>query len=226
MNFLLRQLPITGISKNMSASLNNADDDEYNGHWEQLKVALDTVLLNVPGSYPPISYEQVRSSPSPFDFHSLKVTVTSFFFNFITLQMYSAVYKCVCKHFAERLHADLCQHVLQVIQRWSTDLLQLSQAEDDKMPFLVKTDYFLTQFSNALSSIVPLFTYLVRFFLFGLIWIYHEDFSFEFFRIGFTWKVDLIATSNINFSNYLFKICQIATSGIFYVRRSTLKILR
>ena len=43
----------------MSVSLNNADDDEYAAHWEQLKVALDTVLLNVPGSYQPISYEQV-----------------------------------------------------------------------------------------------------------------------------------------------------------------------
>ena len=80
---------------------------------------------------------------------------------FCPLQMYSAVYKCVCKHFAEQLHADLCHHVLQVVQRWSTDLLQLSQAED-KIPFLVKTDYFLSQFSNALSSIVPLFTYLVN----------------------------------------------------------------
>lgn len=120
----------------MSVSLNNTDDDEYTAHWEQLKVALDTVLLNVPGSYQPISYEQ----------------------------MYSAVYKCVCKHFAEQLHADLCNHVLQVVQRWSTDLLQLSQAED-KIPFLVKTDYFLSQFSNALSSIVPLFTYLNRFYV-------------------------------------------------------------
>ena len=50
----------------MSVSLNNADDDEYAAHWEQLKVALDTVLLNVPGSYQPISYEQVRHFFSRF----------------------------------------------------------------------------------------------------------------------------------------------------------------
>ena len=146
----------------MSVSLNNTDDDEYTAHWEQLKVALDTVLLNVPGSYQPISYEQVRHF-----FPRFSHTMNSNTVFFCPFQMYSAVYKCVCKHFAEQLHADLCHHVLQVVQRWSTDLLQLSQAED-KIPFLVKTDYFLSQFSNALSSIVPLFTYLVNMVTFEL----------------------------------------------------------
>ena len=33
--------------------------------------------------------------------------------------MYSAVYKCVCKHQAERLHSDLMCHVESIVKKWS-----------------------------------------------------------------------------------------------------------
>ena len=48
----------------MSAS-DILDEEEYvNTYWPQLKSALDTVLLNAPGTYPPISYEQVKLRPN------------------------------------------------------------------------------------------------------------------------------------------------------------------
>ena len=43
------------------SAIDITDEEEYvNTYWPQLKSALDTVLLNAPGTYPPISYEQVH----------------------------------------------------------------------------------------------------------------------------------------------------------------------
>ena len=75
--------------------------------------------------------------------------------------MYSAVYKCVCKHQAERLYADLIRHVEVILTNWTMDLVKLRQS-NDKMSFVLQAHHVLTQFFTALSSIGPIFTYLVR----------------------------------------------------------------
>ena len=58
--------------------------------WSELRDAIDQMLSHPPGSYKPISYEQ----------------------------MYSAVYKCVCKQYRELLYADLIT-VRTRLAQWS-----------------------------------------------------------------------------------------------------------
>jgi hypothetical protein len=74
--------------------------------------------------------------------------------------MYSAVYKCVCKHQAERLHSDLMCHVESIVKKWSQSLHQLRQS-GDSIGFIREFHQILTQFFSALASIVPIFIYLV-----------------------------------------------------------------
>jgi hypothetical protein len=40
--------------------------------------------------------------------------------------MYSAVYKCVCKQFGDRLYQDLINHVRTKMAEWSRNLSQVS----------------------------------------------------------------------------------------------------
>ena len=74
--------------------------------------------------------------------------------------MYSAVYKCVCKHQAERLYADLMKHVEGVVKEWSSKLEELRQ-KGDIVAFSLEFHRIISQFFTALSSIVPIFIYLV-----------------------------------------------------------------
>ena len=74
--------------------------------------------------------------------------------------MYSAVYKCVCKHQAERLHSDLMCHVESIVKKWSQNLHQLRQ-NGDSIGFVSEFHHILGQFFSALASIVPIFIYLV-----------------------------------------------------------------
>jgi len=40
--------------------------------------------------------------------------------------MYSAVYKCVCKQYGDRLYQDLINHVRTKMAEWSRNLTQVS----------------------------------------------------------------------------------------------------
>jgi len=75
--------------------------------------------------------------------------------------MYSAVYKCVCTHYSERLHGDLVQHIEVILRGWK-DLLQAHLDKNDRPAFIMEADRVLSQFFAALGSIVPIFTYLVK----------------------------------------------------------------
>jgi len=111
-------------------------EEDYTPHWMILKNTLDTVLTQTPGTYKPISYEQ----------------------------MYSAVYKCVCKHHSETLHMDLIQHVEGILKNWSQNL-ESHVRKEDRHNFICEVDSIMNQYFNALSSIVPIFTYLNRFYI-------------------------------------------------------------
>lgn len=77
--------------------------------------------------------------------------------------MYSAVYKCVCKHQAERLHADLMNHVEVIIKKWSESLFAQLRS-NDPIGYISQFHDIIVQFFSALSSIVPIFIYLVSYF--------------------------------------------------------------
>jgi len=111
---------------------NMSPEDYRNVFWSQLKDAIDQMLTHPPGSYKPISYEQ----------------------------MYSAVYKCVCKQFSEQLYADLMTHVKIRLAQWSN---QLSNIGDDS--FITEFHQALVQYFHALAGIVPIFTYMNRFYI-------------------------------------------------------------
>jgi len=111
-------------------------DADYDQHWPLLRDTVDVVLHQPAGSYHPFSYEK----------------------------MYSAVYKCVCKHQAERLYADLMKHVEGVVKEWSSKLEELRQ-KGDIVAFSLEFHRIISQFFTALSSIVPIFIYLNRFYV-------------------------------------------------------------
>ena len=122
-------------------------EDYRNVFWCQLRDAIDQVLLDFlttlcaepcmtlqmlshpPGSYKPISYEQ----------------------------MYSAVYKCVCKQYSDQLYADLMTHVNTRLAQWSSNL---GSVADDN--FILEFHKALVQYFHALGGIVPIFTYMNR----------------------------------------------------------------
>ena len=79
-------------------------DEEYeNVFWPQLREALNILFLNTgeDSNLSDTSTEGVPCQRISFE------------------QMYSAVYKCVCKQYSERLYNDLIQHVDYIIQRYS-----------------------------------------------------------------------------------------------------------
>ena len=79
------------------------DEDYDNVFWPQLREALDVLLLN---------------TPCPNSSINTGVTTVGTTCQRISFeQMYSAVYKCVCKQYSERLYQDLLDHVGQVLQR-------------------------------------------------------------------------------------------------------------
>ena len=79
-------------------------DEEYdNIYWPELREALDILLLNSTTSGSDIPCET-----SPDDVPCQRISFE---------QKYSAVYKCVCKQYSERLYHDLIQHVGSILQR-------------------------------------------------------------------------------------------------------------
>jgi len=120
---------------NLAMAHSSWNDEDYDNHfWPMLRETVDTLLLKP--SYDPFSYEK----------------------------MYSAVYKCVCKHQAERLHSDLMCHVESIVKKWSQNLHQLRQS-GDSIGFIREFHQILGQFFSALASIVPIFIYLNRFYV-------------------------------------------------------------
>ncbi|KAL8586031.1 hypothetical protein ACOMHN_045417 [Nucella lapillus] len=108
-------------------------EDYLNKYWPTLQGAIDQLLTMKPGAYIPISYEQ----------------------------MYSCVYKCVCKQFSERLYGDLMEHVTKHVQSLSE---QLQSHVNDAKEFIECFSYLMHRYLQALEGIVPIFNYLNRFY--------------------------------------------------------------
>ena len=108
------------------------DESYLSEYWSPLRQTIDTMLNHPPGSYQPVSYEQ----------------------------MYSAVYKCVCKSYSERLFQDLMGHIGQTLSQWAAEILSCSDAT---LPGRFHTA--MTQYFHAVQSINPIFTYLNRFYI-------------------------------------------------------------
>ena len=85
---------------------------------------------------------------------TIPITLSS---NYYPVQMYSAVYKCVCKQYSEQLYADLMTHVRSRLATWSS---QLANVTEDK--FIQEFHQALEQYFHALGGIVPIFTYMNR----------------------------------------------------------------
>ena len=115
--------------------------------WGELRDAIDQMLSHPPGSYKPISYEQ----------------------------MYSAVYKCVCKQYSEQLYADLITHI-------RTRLVEMSKILNDVSDnqFISEFHKALVQYFHALGGIVPIFTYMNRYALtvfLLILFLFHSGFT-------------------------------------------------
>lgn len=107
-------------------------EDYENEYWPRLDSAIHQLLALSPGQYAPLSYEQ----------------------------MYSCVYKCVCKQFSERLYQDLLAKV-------ACHLVTLNPtiASDDAKTYIEKFNFALNQYLQALGGIVPIFNYMNRFYV-------------------------------------------------------------
>jgi len=107
--------------------------DEYQDlYWGRLREAIDNMLTHPPGGYRRISYEK----------------------------MYSAVYKCVCKQYSEKLYQDLINHVRTRVAERS----RIMQTVPDHL-LIEQFHDALVQFFHAMDGIVPIFTYMSRFYI-------------------------------------------------------------
>jgi len=123
----------TSQNNNYTSGMTNMTPDDYqNIFWTMLRDAIDQMLTHPPGSYKPISYEQ----------------------------MYSAVYKCVCKQYSEQLYADLMTHIRSRLGQWSSHLNTVVDTD-----FISEFHKALIQYFHALGGIVPIFTYMNRFYI-------------------------------------------------------------
>jgi len=107
-------------------------EDYQEQYWPKLENAIQQLLTMTPGDYIPISYEQ----------------------------MYSCVYKCVCKQFSERLYQDLINQVSSHLERLSVEL----QSHDPSV-YIERFNFALNQYLQALAGIVPIFNYMNRFYI-------------------------------------------------------------
>lgn len=106
--------------------------------------------------------------------------------------MYSAVYKCVCKQYSEQLYADLITHVRYVSSRISmvgviilycrTRLGQWSAhlGKVDDEAFINEFHKALDQYFHAIAGIVPIFTYMNRFYIEAKL---HTDLKTELLKV-------------------------------------------
>ncbi|XP_029645220.1 CDK2-associated and cullin domain-containing protein 1 [Octopus sinensis] len=110
-------------------------DEEYETQYlPQLMDAINQLLTIAPGTYIPISYEQ----------------------------MYSCVYKCVCKQFSERLYTDLINHIRRHLGQVDS---HLKECRSDSTMFVERFSVLMNQYLQALNGIVPIFNYMNRFYV-------------------------------------------------------------
>ncbi|ELU05474.1 hypothetical protein CAPTEDRAFT_119976 [Capitella teleta] len=107
-------------------------EDYEQTYWPKLEGAINQLLTMSPGDYIPISYEQ----------------------------MYSCVYKCVCKQFSQRLYSDLLRQITAHLERLSLEL----QSQDSCL-YIERFYFALNQYTQALGGIVPIFNYMNRFYV-------------------------------------------------------------
>lgn len=103
-------------------------------YWPRLEAAINQLLTMTPGDYIPISYEQ----------------------------MYSCVYKCVCKQFSERLYGDLLRLISAHLERLS---IEMQKQDSSTFQYLEAFQYAMKQYLIALGGIVPIFNYMNRFYV-------------------------------------------------------------
>jgi len=133
----------------------NMCKEEYEVHyWPKLESAIQQLLTLTPGEYVPISYEQ----------------------------MYSCVYKCVCKQFSERLYSDLAKHIEDHLKMVSMDLQNVESSV-----YITKFHSAMTQYEQALGGIVPIFNYMNRFYVENKL---HSDLKTELERVFTTVVAD------------------------------------
>ena len=76
--------------------------------------------------------------------------------------MYSAVYKCVCKQHSDRLYSDVMEHIGNIVTKWANHLATADQpGPENELTFVREFYSVLARYFHALSSIVPIFTYMV-----------------------------------------------------------------
>lgn len=78
--------------------------------------------------------------------------------------MYSAVYKCVCKQFSDRLYSDVMEHIGVIVGQWANSLIMTHSrlGPEAELSFVSEFHLVLSRYFHALGSIVPIFTYMVR----------------------------------------------------------------
>lgn len=109
-------------------------EDYEKQYWPKLEQAISQLLTMAPGQYIPISYEQ----------------------------MYSCVYKCVCKQFSERLYTDLLNFMSSHLTSVNQDLQSCTESSTQ---FIEKFSFVINQYMQALTGIVPIFNYMNRFYI-------------------------------------------------------------
>ncbi|XP_022091876.1 CDK2-associated and cullin domain-containing protein 1-like isoform X2 [Acanthaster planci] len=75
-------------------------------------------------------------------------------------QMYSCVYKCVCHQYSERMYGDLRRVLTGYLQEKAVYLQMCNSSE-----FCKRFHTVLKQYTQALGGIVPIFTFLNRFYI-------------------------------------------------------------
>lgn len=125
-------------------------EDEFEGvHWPKLREAVDTVMLGGEADGEDgFGGGGGGSGPSRISFE----------------QMYSSVYKCVCRQQSEALYRRLMEHVAKNLLRWKARLDDLLLLNRD-VRLVEEFDNLTCRYFRALSSIVPIFTYLNRFYV-------------------------------------------------------------
>uniref|UniRef100_T1ISH3 Cullin N-terminal domain-containing protein n=1 Tax=Strigamia maritima TaxID=126957 RepID=T1ISH3_STRMM len=127
--------------------INMAKEDYEVHYWPKLEAAIHQLLTYSPGEYVPISYEQ----------------------------MYSCVYKCVCKQFSERLYTDLNKQIENHLRLVSQELQNA-----DGTAYIPKFTAAMTQYTQALGGIIPIFNYMNRFYVENKL---HSDLKVELLRV-------------------------------------------
>jgi len=107
-------------------------EDYHTHYWPKLERAINQLLTYPTGKYPPISFEE----------------------------MYSCVYKCVCKQLADRLHADLFAFISQHLHQVSGQLQNLEGTD-----YIEAYNAAMNLYIQAVGLIVKIFTYMDRFYV-------------------------------------------------------------